>query len=277
MRMTEPFAPCKMGHMRHDRVADVTVILGGTREPPDPTIPEKFARKFVFTVFDVDVYGGSKQYCPGCEATNAGILYNGIWEPEQTLLTMHILDCGDRSGIVMDFGASVGWYSILAASFGYKVLSFEGNMETAMLLLRNAAQNRFTDKIHLIHSWIDDRFPIFSDHNGPIELIKMDVEGNEPHVYRVCRDMIENRDVHYCMMEVSPMFFPKGESPYVRIMEEIRGCGYKIFEIPDKTFTDKEILSNNPLDATHQREILDVGNYVSSIQQRNVLFEFISR
>ena len=50
------------------------------------------------------------------------ILNHRIWEYNETLLGKKIIKPGD---VVYDCGANIGYFSLLAASKGFKVVSFE--------------------------------------------------------------------------------------------------------------------------------------------------------
>ena len=76
------------------------------------------------------------------------ILLDGDWEAWITDGVMRLLGpvgAADkaRPPTFIDVGANVGWYSLLAARFGFKVLAFEANHGLAQLLTRSLAVNGY--------------------------------------------------------------------------------------------------------------------------------------
>ena len=89
-------------------------------------------------------------------AVSAAVINHGAYEPHMVaFLKEHV-----RKGMtVVDIGANVGIFSMLAASQGAKVCAFEPNTENCRLILMSAAENGFEVKL----------FPLaLSNHAGAV-------------------------------------------------------------------------------------------------------------
>lgn len=77
-------------------------------------------------------------------AVSASVINHGAYEPHMVaFLREHV-----REGMtVVDIGANVGIFSMLAASQGAKVFAFEPNTENCRLILMSAAENGFDVKL----------------------------------------------------------------------------------------------------------------------------------
>jgi FkbM family methyltransferase len=67
----------------------------------------------------------------------AQLLQHGVWESAETDLVRSLVRPGD---LVIDAGAHVGYYSLLMAHAGARVLAFEPNPELFKLLYKNSAE-----------------------------------------------------------------------------------------------------------------------------------------
>lgn len=68
------------------------------------------------------------------------LLATGVWEPEETLLFTQAVN---RDSFVIDVGANIGYYTLLAAKRGATVYAFEPEPHNFDLLQRNIALNDF--------------------------------------------------------------------------------------------------------------------------------------
>ncbi len=77
-------------------------------------------------------------------AVSASVINHGAYEPHMVaFLKEHV-----RKGMnVVDIGANVGVFSMLAASQGAKIFAFEPNTENCRLILMSAAENGFDVKL----------------------------------------------------------------------------------------------------------------------------------
>lgn len=207
---------CEAGHKGHERTIVSTVIYDGL--------------ELLMQVYDAEVYRDTRGYCTGDDDVSRTIISNGMWEPDETRLFMQILNQDDKAGLVLDFGAHVGWFSIIAAKLGYKVRALEGDPENLQVLKENAELNGVGNKIMATFAWVDEHqlslpgmqtFPL-----APVELIKIDLEGNEQHAIRLCQPWLEHRRAKYVLMEVSPVF----NDSYPALVQQIVDYGYRAYQ-----------------------------------------------
>jgi FkbM family methyltransferase len=84
------------------------------------------------------------------------IINDGIYY--EKILTQVSSDtlCDKAPGYVIDVGANVGWLSLVAASFGHKVLAFEPNPANQMRLCQSILLNDWEDRIDLFPIGVSD-------------------------------------------------------------------------------------------------------------------------
>lgn len=199
---------CQAGHHKHDTKV-VTTEVGG--------LPIKL------TVFDWDKYQGFKGYCTGQDDISRTILNTGIWEPLETALALEILSQPDE-GIVLDFGAHIGWYTILAARHSRGVVAIEGDAENLETLEHNAYLNQCADNIKTVLEWVDAKSkPVVV--TSKVQLMKCDLEGNDIHAVKMCADLFKQRLIKYALVEISPCF----NNTYPELIDFITGFGYDVY------------------------------------------------
>jgi hypothetical protein len=82
------------------------------------------------------VYG---EYDHGQDAVTEALDKQGVWEAQETTVAVDIL--ATTPGVVLDFGAHIGWYTVLAGIFGgHPVVAFEPDAATITALAANAAR-----------------------------------------------------------------------------------------------------------------------------------------
>ena len=113
------------------------------------------------------------------------VLMEGIWEPWIAQFLKHIIAPGMR---VIDVGAHIGWYTLLAAELVGEqgsVVAYEPNPRLAALLERSISVNGFKDRAHVMHAAASSttgmRLPLFIPKNrsGNARLIESDSEDAE--------------------------------------------------------------------------------------------------
>lgn len=91
------------------------------------------------------------------------IMEKGIFAPKETLLFYTILHdrCKEKKNgkppLVVDVGTNVGWFTMLSAAMGCRVLSFEPNPSIHPYLKMSIALNNFGDLVELRHSMVSDK------------------------------------------------------------------------------------------------------------------------
>lgn len=147
-----------------------------------------------------------------------GNIYFGLHEFSDMGMLLHLLRSGD---LFLDIGANVGTYSILAAKVcGADVWAFEPSTDTRALLLANVQLNQIGDRVRVLSEALGDRSAdvpfarglgamnrITDDKNVDSEMVsmrrlddligdavpvmmKIDVEGHEPALFRGARETL---------------------------------------------------------------------------------------
>lgn len=247
---------CDAGHDSHDTI-QIQIDLS---EHTVPDVPVSTGR-MLMNLYDWATYHGIPCYCPANDEVSFSIATQGIWEGFETCLALDILR---QPGLVLDFGANLGWYSTLAALADCEVLAVEADEENVEVLVENARLNNVEDRIVTCRGWIGADTPAVSA--GPrIRFLKSDVEGAENHVMRVCEPLFAAGLVDYALLEVSPIF---GDH-YPAIIAEANSFGYDSFLVPDKGFSPTEF-ANDPIGSTRSTPIRP-GEIVPELRQRSVL------
>lgn len=268
----ERFTACQAGHKDHDTLR-IDLQLGGKHHGilDVASIPERFARKLKFEVYNFRKYFGFKGFCYGQDVTSGSIYTQGIWEASETLLMLEILEKGNKDNLVLDFGSQVGWYSVLAALSGHKVFSFEAIGENIDLMMRNAYLNDVADGVITpILGWIDETtYPFLTIKN--VEFFKSDIEGSDKESVRMCDHLFRDRRVNYALIEISPCF----NDSYPELVKKVADYGYGVYRIPDKGSKYLAEFENAALDTAKkycQIPYEKIEETVKSISQENWLF-----
>ncbi len=118
----------------------------------------------------------------------------------------------------------------------------------------------------MVNVFIDEHSPrLIADR--AVLLLKSDVEGSEQHVINCCWDLVEQRRVHYMLLEISPCFKPG----YDTLLASIMDCGYTAHRVPNKRDGHRKEYGEDPIGVTTSKAIGDPGNFVGHIRQENVL------
>ena len=255
-----PFLPvfdCYFGHTtHHDR--RVVVVLDGPAEQlhDTPSIPPRLALRFPMLVYDWARYQTPEPgYCPGRDEVSKGIMVHGRWETAETLTVLDILT---GSGVVYDFGAHIGWYTLIAGLTGHPVVAFEPDPENLRILNLNLAMNRLAADVHPL--WVDETVPPFPP-AGPVRLIKIDIEGHSGEAVRVCVPILDRQLIDYLLVEVSPVFVDDSAETVATIVDR----GYRPFLIPDPV--PLEEMAADPLGVVRECPLVSLD-----FPQRDVLF-----
>ena len=211
-----------------------------------------------------------ESYCPGQDIISYCIDVQGSWELTETLVVMDILQYGNQDDVVLDFGSHIGWYSMLAAAAGYRVGSFDANAENIRHLLKSAHLNGVSANIHPYLCWINSDFPDLPGNAERVRLLKVDVEGAEPTVKRICNKLFKAKKIDYAIIEISPTFNDK----YPDMVERIANCGYDVYQIPPNNW-QAGLLNVGVLSGVKQNcAVPPEGRreYVAGLHQENFLF-----
>jgi hypothetical protein len=257
--------PCTLGHASHDTVV-VPISLVGQRFHDFAPFPEHRRLDFEIEVFDWHRYKDGASFCYGKDGFAEGVICQGVWESYETRIALEVF-ATSRPGVVLDFGSSMGWYTMLAALTGHRVIAWEAIDEFASVLRRNADRYSWcADMIEVRNEWVDGSTPPVKV-DGEVVLLKVDTEGMEQEVLAMCWDLIEERRVRYMLLEVSPCF----RDGYDVLLAQLGECGYDLFRSPDKLCSYRAEFGQDPLGVLERTRIEDVYAYVSSIRQENVV------
>lgn len=222
---------CQRGHERHES-RRVQVVLGGPTGYQDhAAVPKKLARHFEMEVWDPQVYpvdGGP--YCPAHDAVSATIVSHRIWEPRETIVALHVLtEAGPRTAMI-DMGAQLGWFTLLAASCGTPVLAYEADGENTRLLCTSLEANDWRSLVQMAPFRITSETPELELPDVPIALVKLDLEGAENEGIRMLRPSIEAGLVDHLLIEVSPVF----AGYYPELVADLVDVGYRAYTLPPR-------------------------------------------
>lgn len=203
MSKHKDWARCQAGHDKH-----ATLL-----------IPTRLGNLWIY---DAAQYMGFNGYCTGQDDISRTIQNTGVWEPEETALVEELL-AEEEGGFVMDIGAHIGWYSILAARMGYDVLAVEANAENITLMQSNAYGQGVSDRITIKHEWIQEgsklRAPLFVK---DIDLVIIDIEGNEQYAVEALAKYFEKQQIKHALIEISPCF----NNSYPALVKRMFDWGY---------------------------------------------------
>jgi hypothetical protein len=257
---------CSVGHQSHSRTLVDRNICG-----IEVTYQIYDWREYFITVDGNETVSEHGKYCTGQDIISYCIDKQEVWEAEETAVQVAILR-ETTSGIMLDIGSHIGYYSMLAAKLGYTVASFDSSQENLALLHESAEVNQVVDKIHPYLCLLDDQVPILSRDAEEVQLVKIDIEGAERHAIQMCADLIGGRKIKYLIMEVSPVF----NDTYPALVETIAGQGYDVYQIPtDKNWEHYQGFLDNPLVALkHYCQVPEAGRkeYVAGLHQENFVF-----
>lgn len=237
-----PEERCGAGHDRHFTTR-VPVCLAGQLLPDWPAVPPAWACRFALTVFDAGGYDGVNEamaaaggvdggYCTGDDEVSRSVLLHGGWEGYETVTAMALLDGGD--GVVVDVGAHVGWYSMLAARAGFEVLAVEAAPETCAMLEANAAVNGFAGRVRAVRGFVGSATaPVAPGQR--IRLLKVDIEGLEWEAARVFEPALRAGDVDFALVELTPIF---DNSRWEEAADLFGACGYDAYLVASKAWPD---------------------------------------
>jgi FkbM family methyltransferase len=200
------------------------------------------------------------------------IVYNGVWEALQTDTFLSILKEGM---VVLDIGANVGYYTLLAArAVGPqgKVFAFEPEPKNYGLLCSNVKENGYdnvitvpsalsdhngTGRLYLspnnsgIHNlskrWEETTFinvntvtldEYFRDYERRIDVIKLDAEGAEELIFKGMSQLLKNNPNLILFTELNPasdVYSPEG------YIQKLIASGFRIFELVEEEHSVRAI------------------------------------
>ncbi|MFN2592882.1 MAG: hypothetical protein ABR532_08650 [Candidatus Dormibacteria bacterium] len=253
---------CQRGHDKHDALT-VDVDLSRPHGFHDlPPIPAGLAPPpFLMRVFDWEDYGPGP-YCPARDVVSEAVATLGVWEPAETILTLQV--CKGQRGWVLDMGAQIGWFSLLALASGMRVYAVDADPAPLALLEESATINawsdRLTDHVERIGPATEPYDPAWR-----LRLAKVDVEGAEDEAVRMLMPLLRRGRIDHLLIEVSPVF----ASYYPAMLQDLMDLSYVGYLLPDKSIPPA-VLEDPERDLTRlgYRDLEGVADW----HQRNVWF-----
>lgn len=219
---------CQRGHDQHS-LRFHNVRLANHRFKDLPQVPGRLQQEFFMYLWDPAWYpvdGGP--YCPAHDAVSETIVTHGIWEPQETILTLHTAATASSNQIMVDIGSQLGWFSLLSASSGLPVRAYEADSENVRALRQSVAANAWVPEVRVHHTRFGVDIPELP--NNPIRLAKIDIEGAEDKAVAWLMPAIEDGDVDHLLMEVSPVF-SQSYGPLVALLMD---SGMDAYRLPEK-------------------------------------------
>lgn len=215
-----------------------------------------------FGRFPFEIHRCADQYISGDLARTA------IWEPFETEVFRRICVAGDQ---VLDIGANIGWYSVLASELvggAGRVRAFEPDAANSGLLARNLARTRVHDNVRIEGMAVgarSERLDLFrSDSNlgdhrlfddgtarvacsVPVEpldrlygageclptLIKSDTQGSEGRILEGAAQLLADGWRPVWLLEFWPYGLANSGSDAMALWSRLDALGYRMFEVSE--------------------------------------------
>jgi FkbM family methyltransferase len=207
------------------------------------------------------------------------LVYDGNWEPLETELFLWIVK---KNMVVLDIGANVGYYTLLAAravGASGKVYAFEPAPNNYALLCQNIRDNGYTNVVTIpkavadrsgkVRLYLDPKNlgshnlsggattfasveveaaaldEYFHGYEDPIDVIKVDAEGAEALILQGMRDLLRRNAKLALFTEFHPRAMESlGSSPEAYIAQ-LTQLGFNMFMLDEK---DQILRSLHPMD-----------------------------
>jgi FkbM family methyltransferase len=215
---------------------------------------------------------------PGDLIVTRPMLVYGTWEPFETQVFLSLLEKGMR---VVDIGANIGYYALLAAravGHGGRVYAFEPTPRTYELLCQNVQANGFNNvvtvqkavanrsgtarlyldrnnAVNTLSSSLERRGSLevevvtleqyFAHSTVPIDVLKMDIEGSEPLALEGMADVLNRTPEIAIFTELNPTRIRELGRTAEGYVAALRAQGFRIFLL------DEEHHVALPLDPQH--------------------------
>lgn len=223
-----PSAGCQAGHASHETVLARVVLDGPTKVPDYPAFPSRLRQAFELYIYKWARYDGFQGFCPGQDEVSRSIGLNGVWEGFETLLYLDALSKA-YPGDIYDFGAHVGWYTVLGLLTGRHVHAWEADLTHFGTLARNVSQNGLSKLFHSYGSLLPrQRHP---GALGPVAFLKIDLEGMEAEACAYMDPFFQGGWIQYGLIEASPCF---DGTNYPELIKRLGSYGYRFGLVPDK-------------------------------------------
>jgi FkbM family methyltransferase len=215
------------------------------------------------TSIEFAIHTGTDQFISG------DIARDGVWEPFESKVFCRLCKPADT---VLDLGANIGWYSVLAASIvgsAGRVLAFEPDEANARLLEMNSAVSDTHSIIQIYRSAVGETeaealfyksetnlgdHRLFSDgssretypvtvitldsffsgeHLGLPDIVKSDTQGSEAKILKGAQVLFSKGWRPVMILEFWPFGLSKSGDDPLTFWQELIHLGYKTFEVSE--------------------------------------------
>ena len=162
--------------------------------------------------------------------------------------------------LFVDVGANFGFWALLAARRGCRVIAVEPIPATRALLAANAERNGLAERLEIIAAAVSDRpgsltVAVPAGESGqasahpdagvelerftvetmtldellgeqPVRFLKIDVEGHEPAVLRGAARALRSGRVEYVLVELASTVMSRSGASGASLIDVLEGCGY---------------------------------------------------
>jgi hypothetical protein len=204
------------------------------------------------------------------DEVTAALVAQEVWEAQESTVAVDIL--ATTPGVVLDFGAHIGWYAVLAGLFGdHPVVAFEPDAVTVAALAANAA--RYDVNVTFRPGIGPTSPPVDAD--GDVALMKCDIEGMDGWAVDCCAALFQQHRIRYALIEVSPIFTNDGGGcDYVAMVGRLLDWGYHAYRVPPKGWEHNDAYRELPLATLKRYRELGDGwaDVIAGCRQDNFVF-----
>ena len=219
-------------------------------------------------IVDIDINNNFKMCIPSlsnikdnlsyCKIIQDSIRNNKIWSKEETSLFVDIIKKNNSESLILDIGSNTGYFTLISLSLNCNVIAIEANSiykkyiynpieinnfnKNKLTYYENFASDLTTDIIFDGWSGVDGIRtqnnistikPIALDNicNNDILLLKIDVEGAEPSVFRSAKNLILNKKIKYIIFELTYIIKNQLIQEQIDILPYLKFSNYELYEI----------------------------------------------
>lgn len=228
------------------------------------------------------VINGKKLYIDKMDTVISDKLINeGIWEPGSTKI---FKDYAKKSRLIVDVGANIGYYTLIAAEFmkkNGKVVAFEPSNVNYCLLSKTVNENDLKNVV-LVKKAVGDTSSIDYLYSGDknfgdrkmykaslndsrekvevvtldnyfigdeqIDMLKIDIEGYEVKAFKGAKKLFEKRKVKVIISELRPESLELAKDDWCEYIDLLEKFGFIIFNIDEETGEISDFSKERTLD-----------------------------
>lgn len=154
---------------------------------------------------------------------------HGHWETYQTEITLELLK-SLKNRKMIDVGAHLGYYTLMAGCFGWEVEAIERFPLFYDILERNVINNGFSPLINCLKASVGPNYTLDNlIKDRPIGLIKIDVEGQEPQIIKGAQRSLSKGLIEALIIEISPKFKPL--PVWIELINTVKSYGYETYDL----------------------------------------------